>query len=68
MFGEKFGINDKQLLLLLHSNLSFTASDVAEHIGISQRGAEKMMKKLKDAGIISREGSRKNGIWIVNKD
>lgn len=55
-------------LLLLHSNPSFTASDVTEHIGISQRGAEKMMKKLKDAGIISREGSRKNGIWIVNKD
>jgi Fic family protein len=66
-FGIKFGINDKQLLLLLNSNPSSTAADAAEKIGITQRGAEKLMKKLKDAGVISREGSRKTGVWIINK-
>lgn len=35
--------------------------------GMTQRGAEKLMKRLKEAGVISREGSRKNGIWIINK-
>ncbi len=66
-YGIKFGINDKQLLLLLNSNPSLTASEAAERIGMSQRGVEKLMKKLKDIGVISRQGSRKNGLWIINK-
>ena len=66
-FGIKFGINDKSLLLLLNSNPSSTAADAAEQLGMTQRGAEKLMKRLKEAGVISREGSRKNGIWIINK-
>ena len=67
-FGIKFGINEKRLLLLLNTNPSLTASDIAEQIGITQRGAEKMMKKLKDAGVLIRQGSRKNGLWMINKD
>lgn len=66
-YGIKFGINDKQLLLLLNSNPSLTASEAAECIGMSQRGVEKLMKRLKDIGIVSRQGSRKNGLWIINK-
>ena len=66
-FGIKFGINDKRFLLLLNSNPSITAAETAEQIGMTQRGAEKLIKKLKDAGVINREGSRKNGIWVINK-
>ena len=66
-YGIKFGINDKQLLLLLNSNPSLTASEAAERIGMSQRGVEKLMKRLKDIGIVSRQGSRKKGLWIINK-
>ena len=66
-YGIKFGKNDKQLLLLLNSNPSVTASEAAERIGMSQRGVEKLMKRLKDIGIVSRQGSRKNGLWIINK-
>lgn len=66
-YGIKFGINDKQLLLILDGNPSSTAAEVAEQIGISLRGAEKMMKKFKDLGIIYRQGSRKNGLWVINK-
>ena len=66
-YGIKFGINDKQLLLLLHSNPSLTAQDIAERIGLSLRGVEKQMKRLKDLGVISRQGSRKNGLWVINK-
>ena len=66
--GIKFGINDKQLLLLLDSNPSSTASEAAERIGMSQRGVEKLMKRLKDLGVIARQGSRKKGLWIINKN
>ena len=65
-FGIKFGINDKRLLLMLHSNPSSTASDIAGRIGVSQRAVEKQIKKLKDSGIITRIGSRKAGHWIIN--
>ena len=67
-YGIKFGINDKKLLLLLNSNPSFTAGDMAEQIGISLRGVEKQIKRLKELGVISRQGSRKNGLWVINKD
>ena len=66
-YGIKFGINDKRLLLLLNSNPSLTATEASERIGMSLRGVEKLMKKLKDISIISRQGSRKNGLWIINK-
>jgi len=66
-FGIKFGINDKKLLLLLHSNPSLTGLEIAERIGISQRGVEKQMKRLKELGVISRQGGKKNGLWVINK-
>lgn len=65
-FGIKFGINDKQLLLLLHTNPTLTAQEMAERIGLSQRGVEKQIKRLKDIGVISRQGSKKSGYWQVN--
>ncbi len=67
-FGIKFGINEKRLLLMLHDNPSLTATDMADRLGISQRAVEKQMKKLKDMGVISRQGSRKNGLWVINKE
>ncbi len=66
-FGIRFGISDKQILLALHSDPSSTAAEIAQRIGISQRAVEKQMKKFKDLGIIHREGSRKNGLWVINK-
>ena len=66
-YGIKFGINDKQLLLLIDSNPTITASDAAERMEISLRGAEKIFKKLRDSGVISRQGSKKSGSWVINK-
>ena len=66
-YGIKFGINEKQLLLLLHTNPSLTAQEIATRTGLTLRGVEKQMKRLKDAGVISRQGSRKSGLWIINK-
>jgi len=67
-FGIKFGINDKQLLLLLNSNPAFTAADIAERIGMTKRGVEKLIKKFRDLGVLSRHGSAKTGLWIIHRD
>lgn len=66
-FGIKFGINDKLILLAIDDNPSITAAGIAEKIGVSQRSVEKQVKKLKDLGIVVRQGSRKNGLWAINK-
>ncbi len=65
-FGTKFGINDKQLLIMLYANPTLTASEIAEKTGLSQRGVEKQLKRLKELGVISRQGSRKTGQWTIN--
>ena len=66
-FSVKFGVNEKQVLILLDDNPSLSASEIAERIGISKRGVEKQLKKFKDLGIITRQGSDKTGLWIINK-
>ena len=66
-FGVKFGVNEKQVLLLLNANPSITANDIAEQIGLSKRGVEKQIKKFRDLGILSRQGSDKAGVWVIKK-
>ena len=66
-FGVKFGVNEKRVLLLLDGNPALTAGDIAEQTGLSKRGIEKQLKKLRELGVIERKGSDKNGQWIVNK-
>ena len=66
-FGVKFGVSEKKVLLLLASNPSLTAGDIANQTGLSKRGIEKQLKKFRDLGIIARTGSDKNGLWVINK-
>ena len=59
-FGVKFGANERKVLLLLASNPSLSAENIAEQIGLSKRGVEKQLKKFRDLGIITRKGSSLN--------
>ncbi|MBR6495399.1 MAG: Fic family protein [Prevotella sp.] len=67
-FGIKFGANEKQVLILLDETPSLSAAEIAKLIRISKRGVEKQLKKFKDLGVITRQGSDKTGLWIVNKN
>ena len=64
-FGVKFGVNEKKVLLILRAMPNLTASEIALRVGISQRGVEKQLKKFKELGIITRQGSDKNGFWVI---
>ncbi len=66
-FGIKFGDNDKRLLLMLNSNPTLAAADLARCLSISQRGVEKALKRLRELNVLSRRGSTKNGLWEINK-
>ena len=67
-FGVKFGANEKRVLLLLDSDPSLSAGEIADRTGLSKRGIEKQLKKFRDIGVIARKGSDKNGLWIINKE
>ena len=66
-FGVKFGDNEKRLLLLLNANPAMSASELAQALGITQRGAEKIIKRLRELHILERQGSVKTGMWRIIK-
>lgn len=65
-FGIKFGDTEKQLLLLLNSNPALSAQNLADNLGISKRAIEKQIKKLRDLQVLTRQGSAKKGLWLIN--
>ena len=67
-FGIKFGDTEKQLLLLLNSNPTLSAHNLADNLGITKRAVEKQIKKLRDLQVLSRPGSAKNGLWLINAE
>jgi len=67
-FGVKFGVNEKKVLLLLSSNPTISATEIAEKTNLSKHGVEKQIKKFRDLGVITRKGSDKNGLWVINKE
>lgn len=66
-FGIKFGDNDKRVLILLNSNPTFTSQKISERLDITKRAVEKIIKRLRENGVIERNGSNKTGYWKVNR-
>jgi len=59
---EKTG---EKILKLIQENQNITASELAETLGISQKGIEWQLKKLKEDGKLIRIGPDKGGHWEV---
>ena len=51
---------------LLKEEPHITRSDAAGKLGISESSVYRELKKLEDSGIIRREGSKKNGYWVIS--
>ena len=66
--GVNFGITDseRRLLALIAVNSRTTAAKAAEALSLTRRQTERLFASLRDKGIISRQGSNKSGIWIIN--
>lgn len=58
---------DQAVLAALSQDRTLTAADLAATVGKSQRTVERHLAKLAQAGLLSRHGSDKTGVWIVNK-
>ena len=66
-FGINFGLNEIQtsVLKIIIANPNIKAQAIADELGVSRRSIETHIGKLKDAGLIEREGAKKTGRWIV---
>ncbi len=57
----------EKILNLIKKNPKITMREMAHNVGISEKGIEWQMKKLKDEGIIVRKGPRKGGRWEIKE-
>src|SRR3989344_794861 len=57
----------EKIILLVKNNPKITSEELAHEIGISIKGVEWNIKRLKDENIIGRVGPDKGGRWVVIK-
>jgi len=50
---------------LLRAHPKYSAKKLAEAIGITEKGVEKQLARLKAEGLLKRAGPDKGGEWIV---
>ena len=63
--GEKKPKSREKILQLLKAHPEYSAKKLADAIGITEKGIEKQLAKLKAEGLIKRDGPDKGGEWIV---
>lgn len=65
--GTSSGTNAVAIKEMIRKDPKITHKRMAEALGISERGAEKITKKLRESGEIRRNGGRFGGQWEVLK-
>ncbi|MBO6239812.1 MAG: winged helix-turn-helix domain-containing protein [Butyrivibrio sp.] len=60
--------NEKQLLELLNQEPTITIARTAEVLGWKETLVKYYIASLKKKGMLLRNGTSHNGIWVVNKD
>jgi predicted HTH transcriptional regulator len=67
--GMGSGINEtrQKILALMLTNPNVTVQGLSIELGIDRRNAESHIRALKKNGLLTREGARKNGRWVVTK-
>jgi ATP-dependent DNA helicase RecG len=55
----------EEILALISGNTSITMSELAKNTGLSVKGVEWNIERLRDSGILRRVGSPRSGHWEV---
>ena len=56
-----------KIIELIKKNPAITIPKIASETGLTVKGIEWNLKKLKEAGILERIGPAKGGYWKINK-
>ena len=60
--------SNQKILDAMKDNPKVTIRELQEVTGLSESGVKKIIRQLKTDNAITRSGSDKNGIWIVNAE
>ncbi|MDD4689904.1 MAG: ATP-binding protein [Eubacteriales bacterium] len=63
----KYSENEMIILNLIESNNNITIEEIVEKFGKSRRTVMRVIKSLKEKGILERSNSKKTGFWKINK-
>jgi ATP-dependent DNA helicase RecG len=63
--GKSSGKTGEQILTILSERQKMTIPGLAEALGITTRGVEKQISKLRQEGLLRRVGPAKGGHWEV---
>ncbi|MDO4194578.1 MAG: ATP-binding protein [Prevotellaceae bacterium] len=67
-FGETLSERQRFILDIISQNATITVQEIADKSADKKRTIEKDIAKLKEMGILKREGGRKQGYWVVIKN
>ena len=62
--GTKTNTSER-ILALIQETPAITQDQLAQKIGLSKNGVRYALNKLREAGILAREGTRKDGRWVI---
>ena len=57
----------KEVIRLIKKNNTITISELSKAIKVSVTAINNAIKGLRNSGILTRSGARKNGVWVVNR-
>lgn len=60
-----FSDTEKRLIDLIKDNSSITLNEMAAASGLSRSGVQYVLNRLRDSGVVVREGSQKKGRWTI---
>lgn len=64
--NEALNENEVKIISLIEENPDIKQKDIIEMLGLSRAHVQRIMKSLRDRGIISHKESKKRGKWIVH--
>lgn len=61
----QYDSTEDKLLALLRQDEKHSAKSLASKLGISERQVQRILKELKESGIIERIGANRSGKWVI---
>ncbi len=66
--AENVAENEKKIVEFIRSNPTYSAKQMSDLLGLTQRTVQRYLKELQDKNIIKRIGPAKGGYWQINKN
>ncbi len=66
--GVKLGVNEAKIVGLVKEDRFVTIAQISGILGISTTAVEKNIAKLREKGMLKREGADKGGSWVISAD